>query len=1393
MEYTETFDRGLCPLLLLERTMTGRHMDIEALDSLTINATQFDVDHRPVQMDVTCKTIIGNEELKAIRKSKNIVPVGIYIGHKLHRQIELQTGGRLELSMNFGCHVMGSFEMRHITLEESQRGHSDHMIYGEGIPQQIISLGHSDDSGYGGTAHVHSFEIASSGTHAVTLCFISGAAIIEIWDMRTSNEKSSFGPPQLHRTPCARASIPAPTIIHPDLMDICLTISSSGSEVALHSVEKSKDGIPCHIFRKTLQAPADHDMSKPSSLQQSVLCDGLDGYFGYGSFHVSAIDSRQQVTERYITCDGIAISIYSIMNNWTLIYSLTLSLDPNPEAALALFLSIRGRHFAWTGSKGVVSVWDLETGRHVSYIPVESDGNSVYTQMSRDGSKIAISVNGLISIHQTTTGVKLGEHQQRPGEDNYFEVVLEQNHFMVLDKDMRKVVSTRDMSIAKTLRIHPDYKVQYPVPLGDPVFAYAQGSVVNVVRIDNPVTAEPEKCDEHCHLYPVQVDLFLQSNTLEYSYNEGPTFTMASSQALVRGKWMTMLTIACSGFGRSRHTTIPLGPSQIFYSGVFLAVSSQLLLVTGRYLQIWNLSAEASKDVCELALVWDLESEYKDQVKADRLRKVTSARACKHGSHLALDLLPTSRPKRQRQFTSSVNRDASETITLPISSADSITSSEEYRLVHGVRCLLDMYIDGDPGCKRAVIEYLGTLVRPSAKCPTSCITALCQFWLPSKASSYERILAELLPQTRITWIPDPRAAKTTDPLAILLRTAETQTEVIGAAKVIMDYCVVHANSSKNLSFLSPIFGSMHDLLFVFPTVALDCLNRIAFIPAKQRSYIIHNHLVTYHPDWRFWKSSPKLLQEMEDPIMQLYVTSPQPDPSNDKFTKPVFMSSFDALWIYHDIPVVPSASGSTWFETLLYMIRFKLHIRNKTYVECYDYNLRSFDNPAIAALVTYKWNTIGYKYWLLRFILQCFYYCLVVIAAIIQVYARDARSLTGVFFAIILMAVAFVWLEFQRAMKIRTWYKRSKYNVLSFLAYCLPIAASIDQLVVISQGDLIGNARLLSFSVLVVSLQMLIELQVSKGVCKYLTIIHQSFAEIKVLFIIFAAGILAFTVAMLHLLYACPTGGCTVNPDSKFPIHFLGAISSTYFFMGGKYFPVSDKFQSQDWAFHIAMILFFFFTVLLMMNVLIALLTVSSTKGDEGWRLAWIKSRLRYIESAENLSYHIPGFRQSHSWFPREIYFTATLEQIEDYREKQSFKARCQTKCNGTVSDHYEIDTAQKRWAQKQQQQHQEQQQQQIPDILQQGDISARELKATMANIVAALTDIQKDIRDIREPTPVKRTTRVTFDDAVQTRQLRDPWDSYDNDDDDDDDDDESQQDSEETLETRSSPLAKAI
>ncbi|KAI8604128.1 hypothetical protein EDD21DRAFT_367129 [Dissophora ornata] len=724
---------------------------------------------------------------------------------------------------------------------------------------------------------------------------------------------------------------------------------------------------------------------------------------------------------------------------------------------------------------------------------------------------------------------------------------------------------------------------------------------------------------------------------------------------------------------------MPLGTSHTAYPALFLEGSSRLVIITGRYLQVWKLSSPTSSDDS----IAELELEDKKAYKLSDIcyRQVKDAHAdLANGAQFMMTLKPAKWREGSDGLLSYTEPGNDKVVTVPFSNKDNMLVSLEGRVQQGIRGVVDMYINGDPECQKAVIRYLESLVLPSKENHVSCIAALCNLWRFDEKEFFEKIMAELLPKTRTTWIPEINARNKNagqDPLAILLKTAKTEPSAIGVAKVIMDYCVSHANSTRNLKFLAPVFISMRELRKMFPDEAQGCLNRMAFIHAVSRQYIIHNHIVVHSPiqKLQFWKPVRKLW-ETKNPIMQLCETRSDPNPENELFTLPVFVASFDALWSYNlDDDRSENSEASTearemertttkgesmlnmsrWWE-VLYKIKFKLRLKGKIYVECFDYNLEIFDNPAIAALVTYKWDTIGFRYWLFRFIFQCCYYAMIVFAAILQVYFPYRPVLVGVFIAIIVMAVAYLWLELLEAAQSPSKYVKSAYNFMDLMAFFTPMAAAVDQLMIIMNNDPQGNTRLLSFSILIVFLHGLFELRINGSVCKFVTIIQQAIFEIEVFFLIFGVGIVAFTIAMLHLLHACPLGGCdSTNSDasgSTFPTNIFGALSATYFFMGGRYDPVSDNFDSEDWAFHFMMAVFFFFTVILMLNVLIALINVAFNKGGDDWRLAWVESRLRYIEAAENMSYHIPRYRNSRPYFPDEIYFTATENEVKEFDEK---------------------------------------------------------------------------------------------------------------------------------------------
>ncbi|KAK3809495.1 MAG: hypothetical protein J3Q66DRAFT_71215 [Benniella sp.] len=569
-----------------------------------------------------------------------------------------------------------------------------------------------------------------------------------------------------------------------------------------------------------------------------------------------------------------------------------------------------------------------------------------------------------------------------------------------------------------------------------------------------------------------------------------------------------------------------------------------------------------------------------------------------------------------------------------------------------------------PRCHHPILEVAHPSIRWNR---ISSLVSICKAWKPHLRKQIEQLLGMLLPTNRITWVPINHSTKEANPLAIILETAQKQSSALGTARIIMDYCVEHAHRSRNLAFLPPFFDCLRDIMKMYPDEAFLYLKRIAFIPVMNRSYLLDNSIVVPPPSfrWKFWKPNKIPFYKLRDQVFQLRVSTEDPDPDNEKFTHPVFMASFDTLWRRQDPKVtrLVKRNGSTvirttWQKSLLQMILLKMQLKSHSYVKAYNFSIEFYDNPAIAALVAFKWNTIGYWYWFGRFFFQSCFYVIVVMASIMQVYWEHAGQLSGVFLAIAFMASVFLWLELRQIIAGAKRYARSGYNFLDVLAFSFPLAASIRHLIVVQPGDVQDSTQILSFSVLAVFLHIVFELRIFKSVCKFVTIIQQAVAEIRVFFVIFAGGLIAFAVATLHLLRACTHDECQ-PPETGFPSNFWGALLSMYFFMNGRWDPVSKDFESENWGFHIMMAIFSFVTTILMLNVLIALINVAFNKGDDGWRLVWIESQLRYIEAAEDMSYHIPGFRQTYDFFPDVIYFSATYEQVREITSKLD-KRKCE-------------------------------------------------------------------------------------------------------------------------------------
>ncbi|KAF9327041.1 hypothetical protein BGZ91_001658, partial [Linnemannia elongata] len=1190
------------------------------------------------------------------------LPRGDFVRLRFHRQIELVSPDEymymvIQITMEDGCEEDEvGFQLNYVELGSGNfRSNTDYVIFGGSPPHQFVSVGSSKENP-DQAIRIHAFVVSDTGHHAATFHYADGMGHVNVWDISQPLIDAEMPRPRHIDTPYAHTAFPAkarPADFHFGFANFAsITISSNASQVTLSSVKESPDAIPFTIYQIALAAPADKDFSATSLLKKKTsICPNLVGFLGYGYFHrpnnTGSSESENNGATLTGTNDdiylafsgsGSVMGVYNTSGAWSLLHILDFGMEINAWHLICFEKSLRGRYIVWNGSPGVMTIVDILTGGVVSHIYLPDDSSPSLAIFNHDVSKVAITVKGVVQIHDTHSGIRLGTYKDNlPGYNN-IDLAFEKDHFLVVNStmsnfkkpDYRTLVRTNDMEAVGHIQLNQDYSLSYPQIPNIPLFIESRGSVLNVVRLPILYPSPEIACDKGDTCESKRLSIFLLWNGFENTLQATDKSCFYLEAGYNNRDMTSFLRIGVGSDAATVTNTMELPFGRVECTATFIPEKSQLLILLFGTLFAWNLSA-TNRRVCELAYIMCLEEDLPEYAALAENRSMTGGTTCQHGESIELELGPRLWVRRGTVPEVVERRDneppGMATIPVPptdtIDDKDTIGTDLKYRYDNAIHELVAMYGRGNEVCRKHIIQYLQTFIQPTEEYRTPCLTLLCRAWTQENRTHLESILNQLLPADRITWAPPLITIQGEDPLSILLETAKTRPFAIGAAKVIMDYCVAHANRSKNQAFLGPLFGCMDELMKQFPREALKRMGRIAHIPVRHRDFIIENHelaLPIWHY-WRFWSGKKETLATTKDPVMQFKLSSPAGDSSNDGFTQEVFMAHFDSLWHYMDEERVRQETQSTlkttWWKTLLHMLLMKCHLRMPAVVECYDFNLE---------------NTIGFTYWAVRFIPQCIFYALVVTVALIQVYDQTATVQIGLFIAILVVAM-------------------SSYNVLDVVAFAWPLGASIHQLVLIYTNNDQGTTRPLSFAVLVVFLHMLFELRINKSVCKYVTIIQQAVVEIRAFFIIFAGGLLAFAIATLHLLRACPVEGC-MREETDFPHNFFGALSATYFFMGGRYDPVSPFFDTEDWWFHIMMIVFFFFTVIVMLNVLIALINVAFTKGDDGWRLAWIESRLWYIESAENMSYLIPGFRKTHNVFPKQIYFTATKEEVKEYRRK---------------------------------------------------------------------------------------------------------------------------------------------
>ncbi|KAF9981412.1 hypothetical protein BGZ75_007333 [Mortierella antarctica] len=1014
-----------------------------------------------------------------------------------------------------------------------------------------------------------------------------------------------------------------------------------------------------------------------------------------------------QKGEHFVTCDGVTIEVYRISSSESWRHLQSIAIDPTrttptTNVCNALRHNLRGSYLAMRdGDTHQVSTWDINRGIRLSSCTTltyeQMEKVNVCAAMSNDGNQIAIPGKHKVDIFLTATWTSVVSYPFRDIKHNpsvhsvqfiYNEEIMvamdyqqqpfyQQNRGLILSANR---VSTVEEYITEG---HDTFRTTFDNP-ATPRAICIGVSQVSLFDLEKRAVQSPKRLKKRCSESCRSIESFSSEGLPEPTEASDLGFEAeySTAPADIHGRYedLPVLVVTSKDGNDQQRLSISLPQVLGYKSAAFVNGGSHLLVSFNKLIMVWR-APTYPQDTFTLQLVHAVPHPMKWRV-------------CSHRQLYGLRLMQI--------VPDEINlNDPMQIVPDEINLNDPIHCTEDNFLA-GIAMLPLIFSNSNDVVQQEIIDYICRNINNS-----HCDVVLHPFG---------------------RWNPKPDMVRKTNPILHLLDKGTTDLEAFKLAEVFIDYCVRQATLEKDPVFLLPVLQCLQELADPnkpYSEAALKLLRDLAYLRARDREAIISRHWIA-HPfelRWDFWKPNPRGLDQYKNQV--LHVTSaPTANSPKNSFSREIYLASFDMLWLRSDgdsdlayriwstedairdsMDFLPDKLDDLFYliddlalwikiivrillspflivyaiifavvyfilaivyclskaSCIMMMRRFGMVLFPK--VECHHFEPDALDNPAIAALVEYKWNTIGLRYWLLRFLAECVYYALVLVAIFMQIYRYgDDSTLRSIFIAIAAIAAWFLWLELMQIIKYKHGYFRSVYNYVDLLAFLTPFVASLLQL---NSSDFGAKNSLLSFSALFIFLHFLFELRVIRSVCKFVSIIIYAISSIRVFFFIFAGGILAFAIAISHVLHTCTDATTCPSYTEGFSFNLFRALSTTYFLMSGRYDPVSNGLTNNDVAIHVMLMVFFFFTVIVMMNVLIALINHAFDDGDKTWELDWLQNRMRFVESAENMSYDfsatmenledffpfIPSSWASGNSHPETIYFTATAFQVREYKK----------------------------------------------------------------------------------------------------------------------------------------------
>ncbi|KAF9583333.1 hypothetical protein BGW38_009734, partial [Lunasporangiospora selenospora] len=1167
----------------------------------------------------------------------------------------------------------------------------DHIHPHQPSPRRAFVIDHHTTDAVGEQqmpAEILRTAISASGSHAVTVSRIGNRDIIDLWELQLAETISRVSYPYSCTPSSARSIV---DLNSPAQNWFGLSLSWNGSQISIHNTRESyEEGILILEYHKEINQTQDQEQNISPSLQVSHRhnkCSLAKSFQGDATFTNLSSSQLDDDSERFVTCDMEGFSVYKTVDQWEMIYHIPqtryffdsrMPLGQDFLGAIAV-----GSILALKISDYRLSIWDLNTGmqRHL----IDTQHKFQHHFLSSDGGTLAIVTTKNILLYSTETG---DIFHLFDGSSYSWHGFIEGDKYIYGSHYLRGkrrffIIDSRSTSRLKRY-IAPPMDLDHAVRdiklrekwdrsnTNSTVVLSFNTFILEVFFLDDLLTSVEDK--SQCVLAGgsdlIAIPEIIPGEEIPYS---GGTFVIQETG----NEYQRTITMDIQ-FKDGKSRQYWWGADQCY----FRKENPKLMMIQTYLSRLiflsWKLP-QSSQDELELLFCWIMWD-------ANRLTGL-STHAYREYPVLSID-----------------------GCDIDLSPGVPGTLADPKSLQDGYQSLLDDEFQCDAAVD-AAIKYLSTFINHYP-----ILGNHSRSLIPSIINSQEYSRAELLLDKSLqanNWIPLRVYTRGANPVGIILEETKTDPSAYVIGCLLINYSLDKAKEYNDLTYILYLLECMDDLTTRYPDLALRITRRFSYIRCHDRGFVINNHRTAHPPTLsQLWRSNDSKIYESRNPILQFQLNTREEDPLNKNFTEDLFVAPINLLWSFvpntrspcKEFPLGYSSQRITLIQSLYHIILFNMNPFSHVYIRPRFYSLEILDNPAIDALVQYKWNTFAYTVWIVRFTAQCLYSLLILSAALMQVYHQQKGPLLGLFSAIVVLSCLFLWLEFLQwreswhlvqseseemeeeemneeeedhssySTRISRWisgilssitgkvrktpkmdplgmkrsrsqYFRSPYNTLDLIVYAYPLVTSIRQITNTVNDNTSATTADFSFSVVFVFLNLLAELRVSSTVCKYITILFGIFSEIKVFSLVLATSTIFFTIAIIHTVHG--RVGTPVNTDNSgnpgnstfpdnpgLPDSFLGAISTVYLMMGGRFDPLNSDLYAEgegdtgsvykNAPLLVMVMVYFTFSSILMLNVLIALINNAFIKADDRWKQAWLENRLRYVEIAENMSYHIP-------------------------------------------------------------------------------------------------------------------------------------------------------------------------